>query len=538
MPIVISTIQKFPFITQAMETLAKKGEAVAIETAGKRFAVIVDEAHSSQSGETAMELRKILNKEGIEAAIADQILDGEDEEELSEEAQKELMAEMLKRPRQPNLSFFAFTATPKVQDQGGLRRAGAGRVATLSPLQHAPGDRGEIHPRRLANYTTYKTYYGLIKEVEDDPNVPKRKAAKALARFLSLHPHNIAQKVEVIVEHFRSFTRHRIGGQAKAMVVTSSRLHAVRYKLAFDKYVREKGYNDIAALVAFSGSVVDPDLPGQRFTEVGMNNGLKETELPEQFAGEDYQILDRCGEISDRLRPATLTHHVRRQAARRDPSGADDSRLNRTVSGKEDTFVLDFVNDREEIYRAFKPYYGDTPISDEPDPHRLYELQHEVEEFRLFDASEVNAFCEVWFRGRVSNPPPAITRKSTRSSAMPYTALSVSTTTRARKRSGASLPASNACTPSLPRSFHIRIRAWRSSTPTVACYSRHCRTIGTTTRTASRTTSICSIIGCKRSARARLTWARVRPVRSRGRLRSVPVERKRPRSCFRSSSSS
>jgi type I restriction enzyme R subunit len=400
-PIVISTIQKFPFISQAMDTLAKKGEAVAIETTGKRFAVVVDEAHSSQSGETAMELRKILNKEGIEAAIAAQILDGEDEEEFSEEAQKALMAEMLKRPRQPNLSFFAFTATPKFKTKVVFDEPGPDGL----PPFHLYSMRQAIEEKFihdvLANYTTYRTYCGLIKEVEGDPNVPKRKAAKALARFLSLHPHNIAQKVEVIVEHFRSFTRHRIGGQAKAMVVTGSRLHAVRYKLAFDRYVREKGYNDIAALVAFSGSVIDPDLPGQSFTEVGMNNGLKETELPERFAGEDYQILIVAEKYQTGFdQPLLHTMYVDKRLAGIQ-AVQTISRLNRTVSGKEGTFVLDFVNDREEIYRAFKPYYGDTPIGDEPDPHRLYELQHEVEEFRVFDASEVNAFCQIWFVGRI-----------------------------------------------------------------------------------------------------------------------------------------
>jgi type I restriction enzyme R subunit len=128
------------------------------------------------------------------------------------------------------------------------------------------------------------TCYGLIKAIEDDPEVPRRKAARALARFMSLHPHNIAQKVEVIVEHFRHNTRHRIGGRAKAMVVTASRLHAVRYKQAFDKYIQDKGITGIRSLVAFSGSVTDPDFPEQSYTEVGMNKGIKESELPERFA--------------------------------------------------------------------------------------------------------------------------------------------------------------------------------------------------------------------------------------------------------------
>lgn len=143
----------------------------------------------------------------------------------------------------------------------------------------------------LKNYTTYKTYYRLIKSIEDDPEVDKRKAARALARFMSLHPHNIIQKTEVIIEHFRHFTRHKIGGKAKAMVVTSSRLHAVRYKEAFDKYIAEKGYVDIHTLVAFSGTVEDPDVKNKSYTEVGMNQGIREKELPGKFATGEYQVL-------------------------------------------------------------------------------------------------------------------------------------------------------------------------------------------------------------------------------------------------------
>jgi type I restriction enzyme R subunit len=250
-PIVISTIQKFPFISQAINTLGKKGESVAISTVGRRFAVIVDEAHSSQSGETAAELRRILNKDGIETAIAEQLSDLEDEP-LSEEAKKALLAEMLKRPRQPNISFFAFTATPKFKTLAAFNEPGPdGRPPFHLYSMRQAIEEGFILDV-LANYTTYKTYYGLIKKIEADPQVPRREAAKALARCMSLHPYNIAQKVEVIVEHFRTSTKHKIGGRAKAMVVTGSRLHAVRYKLAFDKYVKEKGYTGIRSLVAFS----------------------------------------------------------------------------------------------------------------------------------------------------------------------------------------------------------------------------------------------------------------------------------------------
>ncbi len=226
----------------------------------------------------------------IQSAIAEEFLDVE-EEALSEAARRELFKEMLKRPRQPNISFFAFTATPKFKTQAVFNEPGPdGRPPFHLYAMRQAIEEGFIMDV-LEHYTTYKTYYGLIKSIEDDPQVPRRKAARALARFMSLHPHNIAQKVEVIVEHFRHNTRHRIGGRAKAMVVTASRLHAVRYKQAFDKYIKDHDITGIRSLVAFSGSVADPDFPDRSYTEVGMNEGIKESELPERFASEHYQVL-------------------------------------------------------------------------------------------------------------------------------------------------------------------------------------------------------------------------------------------------------
>src|SRR3990172_3492176 len=198
---------------------------------------------------------------------------------------------MARRGRQLNISFFAFTATPKYKTLevfGQPGPDGKPQPFHLYSMRQAI-DEGFILDV-LQNYTTYKTYYRLIKSIDDDPKVDKRKAARALARFMSLHPHNIAQKTEVMVEHFRHFTMHKIGGKAKAMVVTSSRLHAVRYKQAFDKYIDEKGYSGIKTLVAFSGAVIDPDAPNVEYSEVGMNKGIREKELPERFAGEEYQV--------------------------------------------------------------------------------------------------------------------------------------------------------------------------------------------------------------------------------------------------------
>jgi len=212
----------------------------------------------------------------------------------------------------------------------------------------------------LFHVVTYKTYYRLIKSIEDDPQVDKRKAARALARFMSLHPHNIAQKTEVMVEHFRHFTRHRIGGKAKAMVVTGSRLHAVRYKEAFDKYIAEKGYTGIHTLVAFSGIVQDPDVKDKTYTEVGMNLGIREKELPKKFATPEYQVLIVAEKYQTGFdQPLLHTMYVDKRL-----SGIQAvqtlSRLNRMCPGKEDTFVLDFYNDTKEILDSFQPYYEQT----------------------------------------------------------------------------------------------------------------------------------------------------------------------------------
>ncbi|PZD73693.1 Type-1 restriction enzyme R protein [Acaryochloris thomasi RCC1774] len=400
-PIIISTIQKFPFITQAIQTLEKKGQTIEIATQGKRFAIIVDEAHSSQSGETAMELRKILNKDGIESAIAEQFLDLE-EDNLSDVAQENLLREQLKRTKQPNLSFFAFTATPKFK--------------TLAVFDE-PGDSGQspfhLYSMRqaieenfimdvLAHYACYQRYYELVQAIEEDPEVPRRKAARALARFVDLHDYNIAQKVEIMVEHFRTHTRHKIGGRAKAMVVTSSREHAVRYKLAFDQYIKDKGYTDVKSLVAFSGEVALKDYPNQKFTEVGMNNGVKEAELREKFDTEEYQVLLVAEKYQTGFdQPLLHTMYVDKRLANIQ-AVQTLSRLNRTTRGKTDTFVLDFVNDPDEIYAAFKPYYEMTPIGGQSDPQQLNDLAYRLSQWQLYDDDDINRWCKIWFCDRIN----------------------------------------------------------------------------------------------------------------------------------------
>ncbi len=398
-PIVITTIQKFPFISQALSTLEKKGSGVKIDTAGKRFAVIVDEAHSSQSGETATVLKGMLNKDGIEAAIAAQLSDEEDDD-LSDDAKAAVLRAALQRARQPNLSFFAFTATPKFKTKALFDEPGPSGASPFHEYTMRQAIEEGFIMDVLQNYTTYKRFFGLIKQIEDDPDVPRREAAKVLTRYLELHPVNIEQVVSVIVEHFRLNAMRELGGRAKAMVVTGSRLAAVKYKLAFDRYVEEQGYGGIRSLVAFSGSVEDPELPGSSYTEVGMNGGVSESELPETFERDDYRVLLVAEKYQTGFdQPLLQTMYVVKRLA-----GVQAvqtlSRLNRIAPGKSRTFVLDFVNEEEDIYKAFKPYYETTPVGENADPHRLSELQHRLLEWAIFTPADVTGFAEVWYRGK------------------------------------------------------------------------------------------------------------------------------------------
>ena len=380
-PIIITTLQKFPFITEKMDQL-------------KKYAVIIDEAHSSQGGESAASLKEALAGTAIKEQAKKQA-----EEEGLLDYEEEIIRSMTKRGRQANISFFAFTATPKYKT---LEVFGTpDEESNLQPF-HLYSMKQAIEEGFildvLANYTTYKTYYRLIKSIEDDPEVDKKQAARALARFMSLHPHNISQKTEVMIEHFRQFTRHKIGGRAKAMVVTSSRLHAVRYKEAFDKYISEKGYTDIKTLVAFSGTVIDPNFPEKEYTEVQMNKGVKETELPEKFASSEYQVLLVAEKYQTGFdQPLLHTMYVDKRL-----SGIQAvqtlSRLNRTCIGKEDTFVLDFVNSPEDIQEAFQPHYERTLVGDRAEARQLYELQSRLNNYQVYHQNEIEEFCRIFYR--------------------------------------------------------------------------------------------------------------------------------------------
>ncbi|MDW7722666.1 type I restriction endonuclease [Xanthomonas euvesicatoria] len=396
-PIIISTIQKFPFIARALARLEADGEDVKLDTAGKRFAVIVDEAHSSQSGETAMTLRGMLNRDGIEAAVAAQLSDEEDDE-LDEATRAAILPEAQKRVRQPNLSFFAFTATPKFKTKVLFDTPGPSGESPFHEYSMRQAIEEGFIMDVLANYTTYKRFFGLIKQVENDPEVSRKQAAKALTRYMELHPVNIEQVVSVIVEHFRLHVMHELGGRAKAMVVTGSRLAAVKYKLAFDRYIKDNRYDGIRSLVAFSGTVEDPEDPGASYTEVAMNDGLAESELPEAFERDDYRVLLVAEKYQTGFdQPLLQTMYVVKKLA-----GVQAvqtlSRLNRMAPGKKRTLVLDFVNKEEDIHKAFKPYYESTPIGENAGPEKLSELQHKLLAPAIFTPADVDAFAQAWYR--------------------------------------------------------------------------------------------------------------------------------------------
>ena len=386
-PVIITTLQKFPFVSRQLLSMAEERGTTGTGTlATRRCAVIVDEAHSSQGGETATDLKEVLGGEKLREEARKRATE-EGREDL-----EELFRSMAKRGKQANLSFFAFTATPKHKTLAVFGRDG--RPAHRYTMRQAIEEEFILHV--LQHYTTYGTYYRLLKACEDDPHVERRRAARALARFMRLHPHNIAQKTEVMVEHFEAVTRHKIGGRAKAMVVTGSRLEAVRYKQSFDRYIQAKGYA-IKSLVAFSGTVEDDKLAGVTYTEPGMNHGISEKELPEKFATQEYQVLLVAEKYQTGFdQPLLHTMFVDKRLA-----GIQAvqtlSRLNRIHPLKEDTFVLDFVNDREEIREAFKTYYEGAEMGEEVDPARMYEIKGELDASGIYLDEEVERFSVVYF---------------------------------------------------------------------------------------------------------------------------------------------
>lgn len=427
--IVITTLQKFPFVLRGMlrnagatslENASAEEKAQAREweeaLAKRRYAIIVDEAHSSQSGETSKELKALLGVTASPKRAAERTGAGEaatsddDAEELTWE--DGLTRTVMARGAQKNLSFFAFTATPKARTLEAFGRKGAsGKPEPFHLYSMRQAIEEEFILDVVKNYTTYKTYYRLAQARSDDatetpddnPEVPKKKAVKSLARSMSLHPYNLSQKVKIIVEHFRHKIMGQLGGRAKAMVVTSSRLHAVRYMLAFRHYLEEQGYANIRPLVAFSGTVKDPKSQLE-YTEPGMNldvvtgQPIGEKQLPERFASQDYHILLVANKYQTGFdQPLLQAMYVDK---RLDGVQAVQtlSRLNRMIPGKGIPFVLDFTNEADAIYKAFKPYYDATSLQEKSDPQQLEVLKTELNAFQVYFWSEVEAFARIFYK--------------------------------------------------------------------------------------------------------------------------------------------
>lgn len=390
--IIITTLQKFPFVVDKVGELPDR-----------KYAVIIDEAHSSQGGEASKKLKEVLASKSLEDAAKDDLEeDYTGDDFVREQIEKSAAA----RGQQPNISFFAFTATPKyktLQVFGDKDENGKPKPFHLYSMRQAI-EEGFILDV-LQNYTTYELYFKLTKAIADDPNLNKKKAAKAIGKFVSLHPHNLAQKTEIIIEHFRDIVSKKIGGKAKAMLVCGSRLHAKRYYEEFGRYIKKKGYeSEIKILVAFSGKVVDDNAP-DGVSEPEMT-GYSEKELPTIFERDEYKILIVADKYQTGFdQPLLHTMYVDKKL-----SGVKAvqtlSRLNRMHPGKEDTFVLDFANDRQTILDSFQPYYEVTSVTEETDINHLYDLKARLDEFQVYWTQEIEAFANVYFdpKTKLNNP--------------------------------------------------------------------------------------------------------------------------------------
>ena len=373
--IIVTTLQKFPVIAAQIGELA-----------GKRFAVIVDEAHSSQSGESTKSLKAVLSAASLEEAEKEE---GGEEEDLEDR----IVAEMKKRGRQKNVSTFAFTATPKPKtlELFGTRRAdGTFEAFSLYAMRQAIEENFILDV--LENYTTYKSYWRLLKKIADDPKYPKDKANYLLRSFVDLHDHAIRKKIEIMVDHFHGQVAGRIEGKAKAMIVCRSRLHAVRFKLALDAYLKEKKY-PYRALVAFSGTVKDV---GVDYTEPGMN-GFPEKQTARTFKRSEYRFLVVANKFQTGFdQPLLHTMYVDKKLG-----GVNAvqtlSRLNRTYPEKKETMVLDFANEAEDIRKSFEPYYEKTILSESTDPNLLYDLENRLLGYNVYSKTDVDTFAGIFF---------------------------------------------------------------------------------------------------------------------------------------------
>ena len=393
-PVIITTLQKFQFILEKVQGLKDK-----------KFALIVDEAHSSQSGSAAQKLRRALTTDTKKKVVTVELDGAQVDVEVDVEIDPEDVTSedvinqvMLSRQRPANVSYFAFTATPKSKTLELFGRPGPDGLPV--PF-HVYSMRQAIEEGFildvLKRYMSYKTFYKLGSTAAEKM-VPQMKAKKTLARFAVLHAYNISQKIVVIVEHFREFVAPKLGGRAKAMVVTDSRLAAVRYKLAMDKYLKEMGYDkDMKALVAYSGDVQDPESGPGDFNERNMNPGIHGQEPSDAFKEDVYRLLLVANKYQTGFdQPLLQAMYIDKRL-----SGVMAvqtlSRLNRMAPGKEDPFVLDFVNKPEEILASFKPYFRTAEVEDVTDPNIVHELQVKLDKAKVYFPNDIEQYAEAFF---------------------------------------------------------------------------------------------------------------------------------------------
>ena len=376
--IVVTTLQKFPYILEEARDLPKR-----------KYAVIIDEAHSSQTGTMARKMKQILSTNSLEEA---EIMERDVEDELEEELLKEIESYR----NLDNISFFAFTATPKNK--------------TLE-MFGTKNERGEYHPFHtytmkqaieegfildvLNHYLTYETYFKLVKKIQDDPEYDEKKAKRLLRNFVEKHPHAITRKTEIMLEHFMNSTINKINGRARAMVVTRSRLHAVLYKKAFDRAIKENSY-PIKTLVAFTGVVKHDE---QEYTENSMNDLPPKKTIENAFEEEPYRILIVANKFQTGF-DQPLLHTIYVDKLLNGITAVQTlSRANRIHPHKNDTLILDFANKTDIIQRAFQPYYESTFLKEETDPHKLYDLEEKLLDYQVFDQTDIEAFVKAWKKG-------------------------------------------------------------------------------------------------------------------------------------------
>ncbi|OOB77023.1 MAG: restriction endonuclease [Epulopiscium sp. Nuni2H_MBin003] len=372
--IIATTIQKFRYILDSVAELKNK-----------KFAVIIDEAHSSTSGKSMSAVTKSLGAE-----------------ELANQSVEDIIAdEIAKNGKQPNVSIFAFTATPKattLQMFGMLNSKGQHEAYHIYSMKQAI-EEGFILDV-LQNYTCYKTFYQLNKDIEDDPKCQTNKAKRQIARFVELHDTNISQRIEVIVEHFRTSVMHELGGMAKAMVITPSRETAVKYRQEFENYIVRKGYTDIKALVAFSGKVKIDDT---EYTETGLN-GFGEDKLPKEFNKDEYQILLVANKYQTGFDQPKLCAMYIMKRLKGVSTVQTLSRLNRICPPfDKKTFILDFVNDYKEIQSAFAPYYTTTLLANSVTPRAIYDIESQIDAYNIIDPDDIEKVNAILYKSNISS---------------------------------------------------------------------------------------------------------------------------------------